>query len=145
VALLLNRCCWLLAHTHEEEGEGTKGSHTEVLKEQHSMTCCQGRQLSSPYIVALLLLCFLAAGAVLMHALPQEEKEDKLSCSYMEVLGEQHSMDTLPKDAVIIHFMDASSDTRAAVPTLKATDVAELYVKGQVGPSSDLRCGLMPI
>ena len=91
--------------------------------------------MSFPYMVALLLLCLLAAGPVLMHALPQEDKEDKLSCSHMEVLGEQHSMDTLPKDAVIIHFMDASSDTGAAVPALKATDVAELQVKGQVGPS----------
>jgi len=107
----------------------------EVLDEQHNMTRCRGRQLSSSYMLALLLLCFLAAGAVLMHALPQEEKDDKLSCSHMEVLGEQHSMDTLPKDAVIIHFMDPSSDTRAAVPALKATDVAELHVKGQVGPS----------
>ena len=62
----------------------------------------------------------------------QEEDEDKLKCFHMEVISEQHDMDALPKDAVIIQFMDSSSAPAAAVPMLAASDIAELIVKGQV-------------
>ena len=62
----------------------------------------------------------------------QEEDQDKLKCFHMEVISEQHDMDALPKDAVIIQFMDSSSAPAAAVPMLAASDIAELIVKGQV-------------
>ena len=61
----------------------------------------------------------------------QEQDEDKLKCFHMEVISEQQDMDNLPKDAVIIQFMDAGAAT-PAVPMLAASDIAELIVKGQV-------------
>ena len=73
-----------------------------------------------------------------MCAAVQEEAGDKLKCSHMEVLSGQQDMDELPKDAVIIQFMDPSSSPGAAVPMLAASDVAELIVKGQVMPQASL-------
>ena len=61
---------------------------------------------------------------------PQEEEKDKLRCFHTEVLTENQSMDKLPKDAVIIQFMEASNDTPA--PVLAATDIAELHLEAQV-------------
>ena len=67
-----------------------------------------------------------------MRVAAQEEEEDKLRCFHTEVLTEQLDMDVLPKDAVVIQFLDASSALMAATPILTASDVAELMVTGQV-------------
>ncbi len=71
-------------------------------------------------------------GKSVTGAAAQEEAGDKLKCSHMEVLSGQQDMDDLPKDAVIIQFMDPSSALGAGVPMLAASDIAELIVKGQV-------------
>ena len=78
--------------------------------------------------------CCVSAYALnsVTRAAAQEEAGDKLKCSHMEVLSGQQDMDDLPKDAVIIQFMDPSSALGAGVPMLAASDVAELLVKGQV-------------
>ena len=60
----------------------------------------------------------------------QEEEKDKLRCFHTEVLTENKSMDKLPKDAVIIQFMEGSNNTPA--PVLAATDTAELHLETQV-------------
>lgn len=60
----------------------------------------------------------------------QEEEKDKLRCFHTEVLTENQSMDKLPKDAVIIQFMEASDDV--PVPVLAASDIAELHLEAQV-------------
>ena len=60
----------------------------------------------------------------------QEEEKDKLRCFHTEVLTENTSMDKLPKDAVIIQFMEGSNDVPA--PVLAATDTAELHLEVQV-------------
>lgn len=63
----------------------------------------------------------------------QEEKEEKLKCFHMEVMSEGvHSMENFPKDAVIIQFMDASSEAGMATGMLMGSaDMAELHVTGQ--------------
>ena len=60
----------------------------------------------------------------------QEEETDKLRCFHTEVLTENQSMDKLPKDAVIIQFMEGSNDVPA--PVLAATDTAELHLEVRV-------------
>ena len=57
------------------------------------------------------------------------------------MLSEQLDMDVLPKDAVIIQFMDADSAPPAA-PMLTASDIAELIVKGQVMPQPSVVQGV---
>lgn len=61
------------------------------------------------------------------HLDTQEEEKDKLRCFHTEVLTENQSMDKLPKDAVIIQFMEGSNDVPA--PVVAATDTAELHLK----------------
>lgn len=62
----------------------------------------------------------------------QEQEQGKLRCIHTEVLGEQHSTEQLPEDAVIIQFIDASSEHLDMSQMHGAEDVAELHVKGQV-------------
>ena len=63
----------------------------------------------------------------------QEGEEEKLKCFHMEVIGDGvHSMEDFPKDAIIIQFMDASSEAGVATGMLMGpADMAELHVTGQ--------------
>ena len=80
--------------------------------------------------------------ALILSWFMQEEKEEKLKCFHMEVMSEGvHSMENFPKDAVIIQFMDASSEAGMATGMLMGSaDMAELHVTGQARE----RCLEMP-